>query len=279
MQSLMQVLEQNLETKESDYKKELETCEVCGDLIEKLVTLEGFNRTIKTKVNCKCKREALEAKRVLEENKEKQIRLNSIIKNSLMDNSFRAKTFENWDYEKGNEKMHKIGVKYSNNFKEMKEKSIGLLIYGEPGNGKTFVSAAIANKLLDDMVPVICISINSLLSRIKETFNSWGKEAEDTIIKSLSNADLLIIDDLGTEQATEWSKTKIYNIIDSRYRNGLPLIISTNVALAELENKYDKRTYDRLLEMCTPIKNDGLSIRRKKAVEKTEILKNILSGD
>lgn len=279
MQSLMQVLEKNLEPKELDYNKELESCEVCGDPIEKLVTLEGFNRTIRTKVNCKCKREALEAKRVLEENKEKQIRLNSIIKNSLMDNSFRTKTFENWDFEKGNDKMHKIGVKYSNNFKEMKEKSVGLLIYGEPGNGKTFVSAAIANKLLDNMVPVICVSINSLLSRIKETFNSWGKEAEDTIINSLSNADLLIIDDLGTEQATEWSKTKIYNIIDSRYRNGLPLIISTNVALTDLEAKYDRRTYDRLLEMCTPVINKGPSIRLKKAVEKTEILKNILSGD
>ena len=160
----------------------------------------------------------------------------------------------------------------------MKEKSIGLLLYGAPGNGKTFVSAAIANKLLASMVPVICVSINSLLARIKETFNSWGKEAEDTIINSLANADLLIIDDLGTEQATDWSKTMIYNIIDSRYRNGLPLIISTNVELDKLEKKYEKRTYDRLLEMCTPIKNEGLSIRRKKAVEKTDILKNIL-GD
>lgn len=279
MQSLMQVLDQSLETKELDYKKDLENCEICGDPVEKLVTLQGFNRTIKTRVNCKCKREALEAKRGLEENKEKQIRLNSIIKNSLMDNSFRAKTFESWDFSKGNEKMYKIGVKYSRNFKEMKEKSIGLLFYGVPGNGKTFVSAAIANKLLAQMVPVICVSINSLLARIKETFNSWGKEAEDTIINTLANADLLIIDDLGTEQATDWSKTMIYNIIDSRYRNGLPLIISTNVALDELENKYDKRTYDRLLEMCTPIKNDGLSIRRKKAAEKTEILKNILTGE
>lgn len=275
MQSLMEVLEKDLKPKELDYREALKTCEVCNDPIEKLVTLEGFNRTIKANVNCRCRKEELATKKILEENKEKQIRLNNIIKNSLMDNSFREKNFENWDFEKGNKKMHNIGVKYSNNFKEMKEKSVGMLIYGEPGNGKTYVSAAIANKLLDDMVPVICVSINSLLSRIKETFNSWGKEAEDTILKSLSNADLLVIDDLGTEQQTEWSKSKIYNIIDSRYRNGLPLIISTNVSLVDLENKYDKRTYDRLLEMCTPIINEGTSIRRRKAVEKTQILKSI----
>lgn len=276
MQSLTEVLEKDLKTKELDYSEKLNICSVCKDPIEKLINLIGFNRVIKANVNCKCRVEELAAKKILDENKERQIRINSIIKNSLMDTSFRAKTFNNWDFQKGNKMMHKIGIKYSDNFKEMKDKSIGLLIYGNPGNGKTYTSAAIANKLLENMIPVICVSTNSLLERIKETFNSWGKEAEETILKSLSNADLLILDDLGTEQQTDWSKTKIYNLIDSRYRNGLPLIITTNFSLEDLENKYGKRTYDRLLEMCTPVENDGPSIRLKNAVEKTKILKSIL---
>ncbi|OSB05139.1 ATP-binding protein, partial [Clostridium botulinum] len=114
------------------------------------------------------------------------------------------------------------------------------------------------------------------LNRIKETYNTWGKEGEETILKSLSNADLLIIDDLGTEQDTDWAKSKIYNILDSRYRNGLPLIVTTNLPLRELENRYEKRTYDRILEMCTPVFNDGKSIRVEKAKEKTQILKELL---
>jgi len=67
-------------------------------------------------------------------------------------------------------------------------------------------------------VPVVCISINGLLKRIRETYNTWGKGGEFEILKSLGSADLLVIDDLGTEQNTEWSISKIYTIMDSRYR-------------------------------------------------------------
>ena len=266
----------NLENKESDCK----ACPKCGEPIEKLVYLQGFNRYIKGPVMCSCKRTQIEAKAIEEENKEKQIRLNQIIRNSLMDEKFKQCKFETWDFTKGNKKMYDIGKKYAEKFAKMKSKSIGLLIYGEPGNGKTHTASCIANKLIDNMIPVICISINGLLDRIKQTFNNWGKEGEETILRSLSNADLLIIDDLGTEQNTDWSQTKIYNILDSRYRNGLPLIVTTNFPLEELKEKYHQRTYDRLIEMCTPIKNDGKSIRVEKAKEKTKILSELLQeGD
>ena len=120
------------------------------------------------------------------------------------------------------------------------------------------------------------VSINKMLERIKETYSSYGKEGEETILKSLSNADLLIIDDLGTEQKNEWSASKIYNIIDSRYRNSLPTIITTNININDLENMYHKRTYDRLMEMCTPVVSDGKSIRAQKGKEKFNILREII---
>ena len=88
--------------------------------------------------------------------------------------------------------------------------------------------------------------------------------------------DLLIIDDLGTEQDTEWSRSRIYNIIDNRYRNGLPLIVSTNKSIDQLKNMYHERTIDRLLEMATPILNDSKSIRAEQAKKNTELLKEIL---
>ena len=159
----------------------------------------------------------------------------------------------------------------------MKKESVGLLLYGSPGNGKTYTVACIANCLIEKMLPVICVNADSLLNRIKDTYKKWGKEVEEDVLRGLDNADLLIIDDLGTEQDTEWTRTKIYNILDSRYRNGLPLIITTNLSLMELKNRYEKRTYYRILEMCTPILNDGKNIREEKAKEKTEILKELLN--
>jgi len=272
MEALNEVLKMNSESKESDCK----ICPKCGEPIEKITYLSGFNKYIKGPVMCSCKKSELQAKEIEEQNREKQIRLKQIINNSLMDSKFRQCTFENWDHSKGSEKIFNIGTKYVNNFSEMKKEGIGLLIYGPPGNGKTYVSSCIANRLIENMIPTICVSINGLLDRIKQTFNTWGKEGEEQIIRSLSNADLLIIDDLGTEQDTDWSNTKVYNILDSRYRNGLPLIVTTNFKLEDLKEKYHQRTYDRLIEMCTPIKNDGKSIRVEKAKEKTKILSELL---
>lgn len=273
METVTQILQKNLESKELDCK--LNTCPVCKEPTQKRIELLGRIRTVN--INCRCKREENERKEQREKALEKQQRLKQIVNNSLMDKKFRQCRFENWDFEKGTKKMYKLGTKYAAEFNRMKKESIGLLIYGEPGNGKTHCCSCIANELIGNMVPVVCVSINALLERIKETYNTWGKEGEDTVLKSLSNADLLIIDDLGTEQDTDWSRTRIYNILDSRYRNGLPLIVTTNMKLTDLKEKYHIRTYDRLLEMCTPVLNEWKSIRVEKAIEKTKILKEILS--
>ena len=257
-----------------DYDTTIKVCEKCGDPIQKDIVILNVLRRVP--IVCSCRKKELEEKAIEDENKEKQIRLNSIFKNSLMDEKFKQCTFENWNHDIGSEKIFNICSKYASNFNEAKENNIGLLIYGTPGNGKTHATACIANYLMQKGIPTICVSINKMLERIKETYSSYGKEGEETVLKSLSNADLLIIDDLGTEQKNEWSASKIYNIIDSRYRNSLPTIITTNININDLENMYHKRTYDRLMEMCTPVVSDGKSIRAQKGKEKFNILREII---
>lgn len=249
-------------------------CDKCGEPIQKIVELLGAKR--KVPIVCRCRKKELKEKEERDLNLEKQERLKSLMKNSLMEKSFFEKTFEDWDFNKGPRSMYNLGTKYSENFNKAKENGLGLLIHGSPGNGKSYLSFAIANRLLQKQTPVICISINGLLERIRETYSRWGKEGETEILKSLGNADLVVLDDLGVEQSTEWSVTKIYNIIDSRYRNKLPLIVTTNVSIEDLKEMYGERTVDRLLEMCTPIKNNGPSIRANNAKENTKLLKEIL---
>lgn len=250
------------------------TCEKCGDTIQKIVELFGVNR--KVPIICSCRKKELKEKEERDLNLEKQERLKILMKNSLIEKSFFEKTFDNWDFNKGSRAMYNLGTKYANSFKKVKKQGLGLLIYGSPGNGKSYLSFAIANDLLQKQQPVICISINGLLERIRETYSRWGKEGETEILKSLSNADLVVLDDLGVEQSTDWSVTKIYNIIDSRYRNKLPLIVTTNHSLDDLRELYGERTVDRLLEMCTPIQNNGPSIRKENAKDNTKLLREIL---
>lgn len=257
-----------------DYDEPIKACGKCGDPIQKDIVI--LNALRRVPIVCSCKKAELEQKALDDERKEKQIRLNTVFKNSLMDEKFKQCTFGNWDHKKGSKKLFNVASKYALNFKTAKENNLGLMLHGEPGAGKTHAASCIANELLAKGIPVICVSINKLLERIKETYNSYGKEGEETILRSLSNAELLILDDLGTEQKTEWGLSRIYNIIDSRYRNELPIIVTTNIDITDLEEMYHKRSYDRLMEMCTPVKVDGESIRVKNGRDKLDILKKLI---
>lgn len=252
-------------------------CENCGDVIEKDIEILGSIRRVP--IICKCKKEHLKKKAQQEKVQQKQDNLKRLFNNSLMDEKFKKETFENWDISKGDKNLKAIAEKYCSRFVDAKRNGLGFIIYGPPGNGKTYTTNCIANNLLSREYPVICVSINSLLERIKKTYNTFGKEGEDTILSGLANADLLVLDDLGTEQYSNWTISKIYNIIDSRYRNGLPIIITTNYSIEELKDKYGERTVDRILEMCTPLYNKGKSIRKEKAKEKSMIMKEIMKDE
>ena len=100
-------------------------------------------------------------------------------------------------------------------------------------------------------------------------------------IARLCSFPLLILDDFGMERGTEYGLEQVYNVIDSRYRSGKPLIVTTNLTLEELQNPEDTphaRIYDRLMEMCTPVRFTGENFRKATAQAKMERLKTLLNG-
>lgn len=253
-------------------------CEVCGQ--SKEMEISVFGRTAIVRVMCKCEQEAYRKREEEQVAKEKMIRLERLRKYSLMDEQFKRCRFENFIVDEYNEQMYNLGRNYCENWAEMKANNVGLLLYGPPGTGKTFLVSCIANELLEQLVPVIIISSIGLLNRIKETYNRGGAEAEVEIINNLKNADLLIIDDLGTESATPWAMEKIYEIVDSRYRDMKPLIITTNLTREALKDKLASedgvsRTYDRIIEMSYPLEVIGPSRRRDIARNKEEAIKKL----
>lgn len=266
-------------TKISESQYKLITCPKCGGKKELVIEIAGEKR----KVPCLCKCESEEYKKLkgIEEQKEKIIRLEKLRSYSLMGKQFEQCTFKKFEIDDKNRGMCKLGKNYCENWQEMKQKNMGLLLYGPPGTGKTFLAFCIANELLNNMVPVIAISSIGLLNKIKETYKSWGREGEAEVIRSLTNASLLVLDDLGAETNTDWAKEKIYEIIDSRYRDKKPCIITTNLTREKLKEKLTgddgiSRTYDRIIEMCYPIEVQGQSKRVNSAREKEEILKKLL---
>lgn len=151
--------------------------------------------------------------------------------------------------------------RYVDQWDEMQRQNIGLLHCGSFGTGKSWYAACIANALIDKGIPCKMTSFERISN---ELFGlSSGRQA---YLDKLVSYPLLILDDLGAERNSEYMLGLVFTVIDARYQSGKPLIITTNVDLAEIKEPSDikyKRIYDRVLEMCHPIKFTGQSYRRE----------------
>lgn len=233
-----------------------------------------------------------EAERIAEEkrkeeaerNRQLQERVRKIVGESGIGARFRQRTFETFQLTEENKKAATLCQKYADNFREKLPRynpnpgRNGLFITGPKGTGKTHLVAAIANKLMNQGIPVVCMTMIDLLERIKSTYTNTrqrfggGYDAAD-VLDAYTDVSLLIIDDLGKEQATEWAISKIYAIINARYEALMPTIITTNYSEADLIRRLTPKetnddttadaTIDRLREMCAAIVTTGDSWRTK----------------
>jgi len=262
------------------FNDEIKYCEVCGKPLNKKVVINLYVKTIEMMVliPCQCEIDKEEKKKVKEENQRKQERLLHVQKNSLMDKKLKEQTFKNWNHEIGSQKLFDFAKKYVENFNQATKEGLGFYLYGPTGCGKTFSVSCIANELKEKFVPFICISSIKLLGRIKDTFNSKSSDSQSSVINNLDNAKLLIIDDLGAEVVSDWSKSIIYEIVDTRIRKQLPLIITSNLEPEELKEIYGMRIYERIIyQACVPIENSLGSLRRFEGEEKIKILSEIIN--
>ena len=147
------------------------------------------------------------------------------------------------------EKIKNFLVKYCNEFPEIQKKNV--LISGLTGTGKTFLLNCVARALCDKNVPVIRLSaykmINELFDRYIDDNSDFNAELE-----KLCETDMLIIDDLGTELIKDnFTHNTLYYILDRRCELNKAVIISTNLNVKQLEEKYSDRIMSRLFNART----------------------------
>lgn len=133
------------------------------------------------------------------------------------------------------------------------------------------------NALLEQGVPVLMTNFSRILNALSGLYS----EEKNQYIDSLNQYSLLIIDDLGIERSTEFALEQVFNVIDSRYRSKLPLIVTTNMTLEELKNPQDltrSRIYDRVLERCVPLRVNNQNIRQRNAAESMKEARKILES-
>lgn len=145
----------------------------------------------------------------------------------------------------------------------------GLFLFGNPGTGKTFLTSIIAQECLKNDKTVIFGDVPTLLEILRGSFDDKNTKITD-LMDNLTEVDLLVLDDLGTENPTEWAVERIYSIINQRYNAQKPLIVTSNFTLGDLarrlnnpknasgnQNITGNRIVSRLAQMCERLELTG----------------------
>lgn len=230
-------------------------CAVCHEKVERFFSVPELNIHRKVGCICACEKAKIEADNNRAKREECERKRSVCFKESNM----WKWTFANDD--RKNPKISDAMQNYVKNFTDFRKDGKGLLLYGTVGTGKTYLAACIANALIDNEYSALMTNFTTVINTLLGL-----KEGKQEYMNSLNRYDLLILDDLGVERSTPFVLEQVYNIIDARYRSGLPFIVTTNLTAEELKKPQSveySRIYDRILERCHPVKVEGISRRRE----------------
>lgn len=138
-----------------------------------------------------------------------------------------------------------------------------LVLLGPSGCGKTHLAAAIANERVKQGANTFFITASNLLDHLRSAFNPASPISYDTLFEQVQKVPLLILDDLGTSAAggyTPWAREKLLQILDYRYMNRLPLIVTSAVSPEDMEDKVRTRLSDPAISAVLTLEESSLQI-------------------
>ena len=208
-------------------KRDEEICKTCTGYPCKKKSPNGmrthayYNKMSKSmcvmSYNCEYRKRFMEERRAV-----KELKLSAIPKKYI------GKTLAHYKVDENN----RDAVEWAKSFLEGGAAD-SLYFYGRPGTGKTFLASIIAQELMKQGKTVIFSDVPALLTEIKRTFKEEN-DATTSLIERLCKIDVLFLDDIGTENVTEWAVEQLYMIINSRYAQELPTVYTSNYSLNEL---------------------------------------------
>lgn len=185
----------------------------------------------------------------------------SNIREVLLNESFDDVSYE---YQQGEDLTRlQNAVEKSKNFtKNFDLDYQNLLFYGTVGTGKSFLSNCIANALIKKGHSVIYFSAGDLFAKLSEfAFRKNGKEPGTNPYEDIYNCDLLVLDDLGTELTNSFVVSQLFTCLNERHLRRKSTVISTNLPLEDLRDRYSDRIFSRIVSNYDICKLSGQDVR------------------
>lgn len=211
----------------------------CGGLYYRRISISPAGIMLNERTACKCVTQyqaynpEQQLKRELEHNKQLvAANVDRLFKsiNLINDPLHQRMTLDNFKVES---KSQKQALYF---FRQYQLGSGGICLYGYAGRGKTHLAMGLAQRIKAQGHSVIVLKVIDLLNRIKKSYEGKSLDTETDVINTLRNVELLVIDDIGVENSTDWANEKLYEIIDYRHKRK-PVLFTTNLSGKEIEDK------------------------------------------
>lgn len=217
-------------------------CGLCGTRKTCRVNILGRERVVCCL--CECQNAAYEAERKHQKAEEARRRRVAV---SFPSSAYERMTFAADDGK--NPEASAAAMEFCETFDRRSQ--TGLLLWGDCGSGKTFLAACAANSLIDAGYTVCFTSVERV---------STAMETDRGALERALNCDLLVVDDLGSERDTSYMSERAFALIDGRYKQRRPMLVSTNIPIETMQNETElakRRIYGRIVETCYPVNIEG----------------------
>lgn len=156
---------------------------------------------------------------------------------------------------------------YVDQWEENLESGKGLYFCGDVGTGKTHLAVGVMNWLIEKhKVPSLFVTVPELLDNLRGAYSDPNRNLDEWM-DAVKNANLLVLDDLGSEKVTSWVQERLFVIVNHRYQEALPTLFTSNIAPGDLAAQMGARTASRVMSMCTWIALEGKDYRQTSAGE------------